>query len=150
MPEMFHNTNLVPFSAKLQPPMCPKAQKMDFESSLLKLEFLEALVLEQQLLWLYPYNREKRTKNINSIMVSNTPTLFQQKFMHNTDETLSVRIPQSNAFESVNNTASTLCAAILRQASCTVEFSGSVKDFDNLIPLTFLSPIRLLPSGIKI
>uniref|UniRef100_A0A2P2MA51 Uncharacterized protein n=1 Tax=Rhizophora mucronata TaxID=61149 RepID=A0A2P2MA51_RHIMU len=30
---------------------------------------------------------------------------------------LSVRIPQSNAFESVNNKASTLRAAIRRQAS---------------------------------
>lgn len=45
--------------------------------------------------------------------------------------TLSVRIPQSNAFESVSNKASTLRAAIRLQASRTVVFSGTVKALDS-------------------
>lgn len=58
--------------------------------------------------------------------------------------TLSVRIPHNNAFESVSNKASTLRAAILRQASIIVVVSGTVKAFDSLNRLTVRSPVSPL------
>lgn len=55
--------------------------------------------------------------------------------------TLSVKIPQSNALESVNNKASTRREAILRQASYNVVLSGTVRALHNLNLFTVLSPL---------
>lgn len=72
--------------------------------------------------------------------------VFSAKCHFYISHTLSVRIPQSNALESVSNKASTLRAAIRRQASETVVLSGTVKAFDSLNLLTVRSPVSpLLP-----
>lgn len=59
-------------------------------------------------------------------------------------QTLSVRIPHSNAFESVSNNASTLRAAIRRQASWTVVVSGIVNAFESRKRFTVRSPVSPL------
>lgn len=58
--------------------------------------------------------------------------------------TLSVSIPQSKALESVSNAASTLRAAIRRQASYTVVLSGIVRAFDSRNRLTVRSLVSTL------
>lgn len=58
--------------------------------------------------------------------------------------TLSVSIPQSRALESVSNAASTLRAAIRRQASYTVVLSGIVRALDNRNRLTVRSLVSTL------
>lgn len=58
----------------------------------------------------------------------------------NTQQTLSVMIPESKAFESVNKTASTRRAAIRRHASETVVASDIVRALVNRSFFTVLSP----------
>lgn len=56
------------------------------------------------------------------------------------DDTLSVRIPQSKALESVSNKASTLRAAIRRHASRILVVSGTVSAFESRNLFTVRSP----------
>lgn len=65
-------------------------------------------------------------------------------------KTLSVTMPDSKALASVNKTASTRRAAILRQASETVVPSGMVSALDNLSFLTVLSPPTDLQTQVEI
>lgn len=71
-------------------------------------------------------------------------TIMLSSIEQYSSQTLSVIIPHSNAFESVNNKASTLRAAIRRQASCIVVVSGTVRAFDNRNRFTVLSPVSPL------
>ena len=75
-------------------------------------------------------------------------TLQTDACKHDT-QTLSVMIPESKAFESVNKTALTRRAAIRLHASETVVPSGIVRAFDNLSFFTVLSPSSKLNNFIK-
>ena len=118
---------------------CLRAQIQGFWSWPSRLVSLPSSIHEQWPLWLCPGQHCQTTAYSEKSRISDAAKTWKVKrriFL-----TLSVRIPQSKALESVSNTASTLREAILRQASCTVVLSGIVSALDNLSLFTVLSPV---------